>query len=111
MPQFRVNFNRFQYLLSCLFLLVAITCLWLGQVGAAEPAGRSLLKSTKISVEKAEEMAMAKFPEGSVEEIELDRDDSPLVWKIDLKIVPRTKAEVEIDANTGEILKARTRKW
>lgn len=111
MPQFRVNFSRCHYLLSLLVLFAVSISFCLSRVGAAEPAGRSLLKSTRVSIEKAEEMAMAKFPEGSVEEIELDRDDSPLVWKIDLKILPRTRAEVEIDANSGEILKARSRKW
>ncbi|MBK7748686.1 MAG: PepSY domain-containing protein [Candidatus Obscuribacter sp.] len=77
----------------------------------ADGSNNSLLKRTTFTIEQAENLAMSKFPDARVEEIELDIDDSPLVWKIDMKMKPRTKIEFEIDARTGEVLKQEQHKW
>lgn len=77
----------------------------------ADANGNSLLKRTSFTIEQAENLAMSKFPDARVEEIELDIDDSPLVWKIDMKMKPRTKIEFEIDARTGDVLKQEQHKW
>ncbi|MBX9938875.1 MAG: PepSY domain-containing protein [Candidatus Obscuribacterales bacterium] len=73
--------------------------------------GGSLLKNATFTIEQAENLALSKYPEATVEEIELERDDTPLVWKIDLKMKPRIKINMEIDAKSGEILKNEQHKW
>lgn len=71
----------------------------------------SLVKEATCSIEKAEQIALAKYPEAKVVEISIDRDDTPLVWEIDMKMVPRTKIEMEINAKSGDIEKDEKHKW
>ena len=83
----------------------------LSPAAASSPEPASLVKQTSFSIEQAENLALSKFPNAWVEEIELDRDDTPLVWQIDMKMKPLTKIELEIDAKSGEILQQRVHKW
>lgn len=97
-------------LLSAVALTLIYNCLPFTRAGAEESSG-SLLKVTSCSIEKAEQIALSKHPEATVIEISIDRDDSPLVWEIDMKMSPRTKIEMEINAKTGEIEKDEKHKW
>lgn len=78
---------------------------------ASDDSNKSLVKQTSFTIEQAEALALSKFPEARVEEIELDRDDSPLVWKIDMKMHPMTKIEFKIDAKSGQIIEQKVHKW
>lgn len=90
----------------------ALLAVWvLSPVKASDDSNKSLVKQTTFTIEQAESLAMSKFPEAKVEEIELDRDDSPLVWKIDMKMHPMTKIEFKIDAKSGEIIEQKVHKW
>lgn len=78
-------------------------------VGAEGDAG-SLTKKAAISCEKAEAIALAKYPGATVEEIEIERDETPMNWEIELRSEGIWKIELEIDAQSGEILKTRKSK-
>jgi uncharacterized membrane protein YkoI len=56
----------------------------------------------KISLEKAEEIALKEFP-GTVKQLELDEDDDRLIYEIEIRN-GEEEAEIEIDAFTGDIL-------
>ena len=58
-------------------------------------------KST-ISTEKAIEIAQKQFS-GTIDSIELDRDDGRLIYEIEIES-SKGEAEIEIDAYTGEVL-------
>lgn len=92
-------------------LFSSLFCLTFLTPAAWADGGGSLLKNATFTIEQAENLALSKYPEATVEEIELERDDTPLVWKIDLKMKPRIKIEMEIDAKSGEILKNEQHKW
>lgn len=65
----------------------------------------SLLGLTQISCDKAEAIALAKYPGGTVTEISIERDDLPLAWSVSLDLDKKTEVELEIDAGSGQILK------
>jgi hypothetical protein len=98
-------------LLSAVALTLIYNCLPFTRAGAEEAGSGSLVKVASCSIEKAEQIALSKYPEATVIEISIDRDDSPLVWEIDMKMSPRTKIEMEINAKTGEIEKNEKHKW
>ncbi len=58
--------------------------------------------NTVIDVNKAIDIALAKFP-GTVDEVELDEEDGRLVYEIEIE-GNGEEAEFEIDAYTGEII-------
>ncbi len=72
---------------------------------AAEGDAGSLTKKAAISCEKAEAIALAKYPDATIEEIEIEREDTPLHWEVELRSEGKWKIELEIDAQSGEILK------
>ncbi|WP_404457525.1 PepSY domain-containing protein [Oceanobacillus kapialis] len=55
-----------------------------------------------VSLEKAKEIALARFP-GKVDEAELDEDDGRYLYEIKI-INGNEEAELDVDAFTGEIL-------
>jgi len=102
-------FPRKSFPTLSLLLLLGLLAIFAPAVWA--DGGGSLLKNVSFTIEQAENLALSKYPEATVEEIELERNDTPLVWKIDLKMKPRIKIEMEIDAKSGEILKNEQIKW
>ena len=87
-------------ILSCVAILPAV----------AEGDAGSLTKKAAISCEKAESIALAKYPGATVEEIEIERDETPMNWEIELRSEGIWKINLEIDAQSGVILKTRKRK-
>jgi len=87
-------------ILSCVAILPAV----------AEGDAGSLTKMAAISCEKAEAIALAKYPGAIVDEIEIERDEKPMNWEVELRSEGKWKIELEIDAQTGEILKTRKSK-
>lgn len=91
-------------------LLVALSvlgCLAIASIqpSAAEGDAGSLTKKAAISCEKAESIALAKYPGSTIEEIKIERDETPMNWDIELRSEGIWKIELEIDAQSGEILK------
>lgn len=59
-------------------------------------------KQTVINAKEAIDIALNKFS-GTIKELELDEDDGRLIYEVEIKS-SHEKAEVEIDAYTGEVL-------
>ena len=64
-----------------------------------------LLSQAKISKETAQAAALAKVPNGTVKEGELEKEKGKLIWSFDIAI-PDSKdiKEVAVDAMTGDVI-------
>ena len=67
----------------------------------------SLMSQAKISKETAQATAMAKVPNGTIKEGELEKENGKLQWSFDMA-TPDSKdiTEVNVDAITGEVISA-----
>jgi hypothetical protein len=63
----------------------------------------------KITKEQAQQTALAKVPNGTVKEAELEKENGKLIWSFDITI-PDSKniKEVAVDAINGEVLGVET---
>ncbi|MBM7097491.1 PepSY domain-containing protein [Bacillus sp. H-16] len=59
----------------------------------------------QLSAEDAIEIAISQVP-GTVVDVDLDTENGILVWEIEIVTPQGMKYEVDVDANTGNILKA-----
>ena len=66
-----------------------------------------LMAAAKVSKEAAQASALAKVPNGTVKESELEKEHGKLIWSFDIT-TPDSKdiTEVEVDAITGAVLSA-----
>jgi uncharacterized membrane protein YkoI len=66
-----------------------------------------LMAEAKISKDDAEKTAMAKVPNGTIKEDELEKEDGKLQWSFDVS-TPDSKdiTEVNVDAITGDVISA-----
>jgi hypothetical protein len=64
-----------------------------------------LMAEAKVSKEDAEKTALAKVPNGTVKEAEIEKEHGKLVWSFDLT-TPDTKdiTEVNVDAISGDVV-------
>ena len=71
----------------------------------------NLEAQAKITKADAEKTALAKVPNGTVKEAEIEKEKGKLIWSFDLA-TPGTKdiTEVTVDAITGEIASVETEK-
>jgi uncharacterized membrane protein YkoI len=62
-------------------------------------------KDTKITKAEAAKIALARVPNGTIKESELEKEKGKLIWSFDVA-TPGTKniTEVNVDAITGEIV-------
>lgn len=58
---------------------------------------------TKVTPEHASEIAAKEVKGGTVVKVELDEDDIPLTYEVELKL-NRGEAEVNVDASSGKVL-------
>ncbi len=65
----------------------------------------SLEKEAKISRKQAEEIALKKIP-GEIIEGDLEKEDGKLIYSFEIRKSDNTIFDVEVDANTGEVIKA-----
>jgi len=74
-----------------------------GKNGEARQA--KLMAEAKVSKETAQASALAKVPNGTVKESELEKEHGKLIWSFDIT-TPDSKdiTEVEVDAITGAVL-------
>jgi uncharacterized membrane protein YkoI len=65
----------------------------------------------KITKEAATKTALAKVPNGTIKEAELEKEKGKLIWSFDIA-TPGTKdtTEVNIDAMTGEVVSVEVEK-
>ncbi|MFN2623375.1 MAG: PepSY domain-containing protein [Chthoniobacterales bacterium] len=71
---------------------------------AIEETDAQLLKETKITRQQAEQIALAKVPNGNITAGELEKEHGLLIWSFDIAM-PHSKniTEVQVDAKTGKI--------
>lgn len=79
--------------LACLFLTACIS------------NHASLQARAKVSRAEAEKIALAKVPNGSIKEGELEKEKGKLIWSFDIA-TPGSQdiTEVQVDAVTGEVV-------
>lgn len=92
----------------CLALAVAgmlAGCASESEKGEQSHKQSNLAAQAKISKDDAEEIAMAKVPNGTIKESELERENGHLQWSFDMA-TPDSKdvTEVNIDAITGNVI-------
>lgn len=64
----------------------------------------SLLKATKITEAQAAEIAQKKVPNGTIENLELEREHGKLIYSFELKVKGKPGiTEVNVDAMTGKV--------
>jgi len=63
----------------------------------------STIQSAPIQLDKAVEIALATIP-GVVKEAEFEIEDGKSVWEVEIVNAAKEVYELEIDANSGEIL-------
>jgi uncharacterized membrane protein YkoI len=66
-----------------------------------------LMAEAKVSKDAAKKTALAKVPNGTIKESELENEDGKLQWSFDVA-TPDSKdiTEVNVDAITGEVISA-----
>ena len=64
-----------------------------------------LQSMAKVTKEDAQKTALARVPNGTVQEAELEKEHGKVIWSFDIA-VPGSKdiSEVEVDAVTGEVV-------
>jgi uncharacterized membrane protein YkoI len=78
----------------------------IGLVAGCKTESESALQAqAKISKADAQATALAKVPNGSVKEGELEREHGRLIWSFEIN-TPDTKdiTEVNVDATSGEVV-------
>ncbi|WP_424966548.1 PepSY domain-containing protein [Dinoroseobacter sp. S375] len=79
----------------------------IGLLGAASlmttVSAHSVAEQVSLTEEQAVAIALAEVP-GTFEEAELERDDGQLIYEIEILGADGIEMEVEISAETGEIL-------
>ena len=87
-------------------LLSVCLLLAIGLIAGCETEKESALQAkAKISKADAQAAALAKVPNGSVTECELEKEHGRIIWSIALK-TPDSKdiTEVNVDALTGDVV-------
>lgn len=63
-------------------------------------------QSARISEDQARRIALQHVPNGTIEEIELDREDGRDVYEVEVRDPDGNEHDLEIDASTGAVLRA-----
>jgi uncharacterized membrane protein YkoI len=62
----------------------------------------TLMAEAKVSKDAAEKTALAKVPNGTIKESELEKEHGKLIWSFDVATTDIT--EVNVDAITGDVV-------
>lgn len=98
---------------NIIYPLFAIGLLAVGFTGCAsekdehcckQKKAEELLAQAKVTKADAEKAALAKVPNGTVKESELENEDGKLIWSVDISIPDSQDIkEVAVNAITGEV--------
>ena len=98
---------KLKIILSCIAAaLVTAGCVSEENEREGKEASQSqLMAQAKVSKDDAQKTALAKVPNGTVKEGELEKEDGKLIWSFDMTI-PDSKdiKEVNVDALTGAVV-------
>ena len=91
--------------LTCTALIVSLFIGGLTLTGCATDKESRLEAQARITKADAEKTALARVPNGTVKECELEKENGKLVWSFDIA-TPDSKdiTEVQVDAITGKIV-------
>src|SRR5262245_9240496 len=94
-----------QYLKTGSILFLALFALDVFSLRAGEESQEALKAQAEISQAKAQNIALSKVPNGEIKSVEIEKENSRLVWSFDIA-VPHSKniTEVQVDAKTSEIV-------
>jgi uncharacterized membrane protein YkoI len=92
---------------SALALALAAGCMTEKHEGKHKESQAQLMAQAKVSKEDAEKTALAKVPNGTIKDSELEKEHGKLQWSFDVA-TPDSKdiTEVNIDAITGDVISA-----
>ena len=94
-----------RYKIRSLTVAVALACASATPLLAAKESLASLQAQAKIAEEPATQTALARVPGGEIKSTELEREHGKLIWSFDIsKPNSRNIAEVQVDAETGEVV-------
>ena len=86
-------------------LILSMLLLPVAAAIAQKPGQAQLHKEAKITKEQATKTALARVPNGTVKEAELERENGKLVWSFDIATAgTKDITEVQVDAKTGEVV-------
>jgi len=85
-------------------LLVGCVC-EKGEHHDKEAKQTKLIAEAKVSKDDAQKTALAKVPNGTIKESELEKEHGKLIWSFDV-VTPDAKdiTEVNVDAITGDVV-------
>ena len=64
----------------------------------------SLRALARISLDSASKLALARVPTGTIDKVELERENDALIWSFDIKVAGNTGIEeVAVNALTGAV--------
>ena len=90
---------------AAVFLAVSTTAAFSQQGPTVKEESPGLLAKAKITPAQALPIAMAKVPNGVLQEAEIEKEGGKLVYSFDIKAPGKTGTdEVVIDAMTGKVL-------
>lgn len=92
------------------FAILALALISLtARTGFAQASETELLKQAKITKTQAEQIALAKVPQGKIQSAEIENEHHALVWSFDI-VKPGSKdiTEVLVNARTGKIVSVDT---
>ena len=85
--------------------LLACCCTEKSEAKHKEAKQAKLMADAKVSKETAQQTALAKVPNGTIKEAEIEKEKGKLQWSFDVT-TPDTKdiTEVNVDAMTGDVI-------
>ena len=85
--------------------LLAGCCTEKSEAKHKEAKQAKLMAEAKVSKETAQQTALAKVPNGTIKEAEIEKEKGKLQWSFDVT-TPDTKdiTEVNVDAMTGDVI-------
>jgi len=90
-----------------LLMLLSGTILVAGLLGCATDKDREakLQAQAKVSRSEAEKIALAKVPNGTIKEGEIEKEKGKLIWSCDIATPGAADiTEVQVDAMSGELV-------
>jgi uncharacterized membrane protein YkoI len=88
-----------------LTLGATLACLTLASGCATHESQASLQSQAKVTKARAQEIALAKVPGGTVKEAEIEKEHGKVIWSFDIATAgTKDITEVQVDAATGDIV-------
>jgi uncharacterized lipoprotein len=86
-------------------VITVATVAVIGALSGCTSSEAELQSQAKISKDQATQTALAKVPNGTIKEAELEKEKGKLIWSFDVA-TPDTKdiTEVNVDAVTGDVV-------